>query len=172
MISFEMKFSRSLWAIVCALGVTVSVAASARMPIPGAATTAPSASQAAIDDASEEDVRAVVKLEMATLEWSRHHDLEKMAAYHAEDWIGIPGGEPMTRAQMLADVGTEALRSYKISNIMTRQLAKDVVLVSYRMQQDGTSADGTRWQPLVQASAVWVRRDGKWLSAFYQETVL
>ena len=107
-----------------------------------------------------------------TLEWGRHHDLEKMAACHAEDWIGIPASEAMTRAQMLADVGAETLRSCKISNVMTRQLAKDVVLVSCRMQQDGASGDGTPWQPLVQASAVWVRRDGKWLSTFYQETVL
>jgi hypothetical protein len=167
---FEMKFSRSLLAIVCALGM--SIAASARTPVPSAATNAPSAPQAAISDGSDEDVQTVVKLEMATLEWSRHNDRDKMAAHHAEDWIGIPGVAPMTRAEMLADVGTETLRSYKISNVMTRQLAKDVVLVSYRMQQDGVSADGTQWQPLVQASAVWVRRNGKWISAFYQETVL
>ncbi|MGN6789206.1 MAG: DUF4440 domain-containing protein [Rhodanobacteraceae bacterium] len=170
MISFEMKVSRSLLAIACVLGM--SIAASAQTPARKAATSAPPAPQAAIGDGSDEDVQAVVKLEMATLEWSRHNDRDKMAAHHAEDWIGIPGVAPMTRAQMLADVGTETLRSYKISNVMTRQLAKDVVLVSYRMQQDGASADGTPWQPLVQASAVWVRRNGKWLSAFYQETVL
>lgn len=172
MISFEMQFSRSVLAIGCALGTIMSVAASARTPIPDGSAKAPPAPQAAINDGSDDDVQAVVKLEMATLEWSRHHDRDKMADHHAEDWIGIPGVEPMTRAQMLADVGTETLRSYKISNVVTRQLAKDVVLVSYRMQQGGASADGTQWQPLVQASAVWVRRNGKWLSAFYQETVL
>lgn len=118
------------------------------------------------------DAAEVVKLEMATLEWSRHHDKDEMAAHHAQDWIGIPDGPPMTRAEMLADIGSGTLRSYKISDVMTRRIAKDVVLVTYRMQQDGSTGAGVKWDPLVQASAVWAKRDGKWLAVFYQETVL
>ena len=121
---------------------------------------------------ADADIAAVMKLEIATLEWSRRHQVDKMAAQHAEDWIGIPNGPPMTRQEMLADVGTEVLRSYKISDVMTRRIAEDVVLITYRMQQDGETGDGVKWVPLVQASSVWARREGRWLAVFYQETVL
>ena len=146
--------------VVTALGVAMALA-----------TRAQTSTSKTVESA-DADVAAVVNLEMATLEWSRHHQTDKMAEYHAEDWIGIPNGPPMTRAEMLADVGTETLRSYKISNVMTRRIAKDVVLVTYRMQQDGSTGAGAKWDPLVQASSVWAKRDGKWLAVFYQETVL
>ncbi|HJP99253.1 MAG TPA: hypothetical protein VJ862_11870 [Rhodanobacteraceae bacterium] len=121
---------------------------------------------------ADADIATVMKLEIATLEWSRLHRIDKMIAHHAEDWIGVPNGPPMTRREMVADVGTEVLRSYKISHVMTRRIARDVVLVTYRMQQDGETGGGVKWVPLVQASSVWARREGKWLAVFYQETVL
>lgn len=170
MISFGMKFSRSLLAIVCALGI--SIAALAQPPHPSSATSAPSAPQAAISDSSNADVQAVIKLEMASLEWERLNDVEAMAAHIAEDWVGIPGGRPMTRAQLLEDVKTMTVRSYKVSDVMTRRLAQDVVLVTYRMEQDGYGVDGGKWVPLVRATAIWAKRHGQWLGVFYQETAL
>lgn len=122
--------------------------------------------------AADEDIATVMKLEIATLEWSRRHQVDEMVAQHAEDWIGIPNGPPMTREQMLEDVGTEVLRSYRISDVMARRIANDVVLVTYRMRQDGETGGGVKWVPLVQASSVWAKRQGKWLAVFYQETAL
>lgn len=146
--------------VVVVWGVAMALAAHAQAPTDKGA------------EGADADVAAVVKLEMETLEWSRRNLTDKMAEHHAEDWIGIPNGPPMTRAEMLADVGTGILHSYKVSNVITRRIAKDVVLVTYRMQQDGTTGAGVKWVPLVQASAVWAKRDGKWLAVFYQETVL
>ncbi|MBS0382158.1 MAG: nuclear transport factor 2 family protein [Proteobacteria bacterium] len=169
-----MKSTLQVLAVVAGLGAGVALFASAQTPPHGAATSAihePADPETVIATA-DADIAEVVRLEMATLEWSRLNQADQMAAHHAEDWIGIPNGPPMTRAEMLQAVGTETLRSYKISNVMTRRIARDVVLVTYRMQQDGSTGAGVKWVPLVQASAVWARREGKWLAVFYQETVL
>lgn len=167
-----MKGTSLVLAVVAGLGVALF--ASAQTPPRGSA--APAVHAPADPDTlvatADPDIAAVVKLEMATLEWSRLNQVDQMAAHHAEDWIGIPNGPPMTRADMLQDVGTETLRSYKISDVMTRRIAKDVVLVTYRMHQDGSTGAGVKWDPLVQASSLWARRNGKWLAVFYQETVL
>lgn len=160
------------WAVVAGLGVALCASAQTQPRGPVAPAVNEPADPDTVIATADPDIAAVVKLEMATLEWSRLNQADQMAAHHAEDWIGIPNGPPMTRADMLQDVGTETLRSYKISEVMTRRIAKDVVLVTYRMQQDGSTGAGVKWDPLVQASSVWARRDGRWLAVFYQETVL
>lgn len=169
-----MKDALRVLAVVAGLGAGMTFFASAQAPVHGTAT--PTGREPADPDtviaSADPDIAEVVRLEMATLEWSRLNQSDQMAAHHAEDWIGIPNGPPMTRAEMMQDVGTETLRSYKVSNVMTRRIAKDVVLVTYRMQQDGSTGAGVKWVPLVQASSVWARRAGKWLAVFYQETVL
>jgi hypothetical protein len=150
----------------------VALASSARTPPPHPAASIPSAPYAAIDDGSDADVQTVVKLEMASLEWERLNDVDEMAAHIAEDWIGVPDGRVMTRVQLLEDVKTMTVGSYKVADVMTRRLAQDVVLVTYRMEQDGHQADGSKWEPLVRATAIWAKRQGKWVGVFYQETVL
>lgn len=169
-----MKHIRTLCAAGGLLVACVVFVASARTPLPGPARSGAlgPADPGAIIATADADIATVVKLEIATLEWSRTHRVDKMIAHHAEDWIGIPNGPPMTRQEMLKDVGSEVLRSYRISDVMTRRIARDVVLVTYRMRQDGETGAGVKWVPLVQASSVWARRQGKWLAVFYQETVL
>lgn len=162
----------SLWTALAVLGIALAASAQATPSSSAEPAVHGPADPDTVIATADADIATVVKLEMATLEWSRLHQVDKMTAHHAEDWIGIPNGPPMTRAQMLADVGTETLRSYKITDVMTRRISKDIILVTYRMQQDGQSGDGVKWDPLVQASSVWAKRHGKWLAVFYQETVL
>jgi uncharacterized protein (TIGR02246 family) len=60
---------------------------------------------------------------------------------------------------------------YKIDELKVKTLAKDAALVSYQATIKGTYQGKAVPSP-VQVAQVWVRRDGKWLQAAYQETPL
>jgi uncharacterized protein (TIGR02246 family) len=58
---------------------------------------------------------------------------------------------------------------YKIDDLKVKPLTKDVALVTYRATIKGTYAGKAVPSP-VYVAEVWVKRDGKWLQASYQET--
>jgi len=60
---------------------------------------------------------------------------------------------------------------YKIDGLKVKTLTKDVALVSFQATIKGTYK-GKELPSPVQVGQVWVRRDGKWLQASYQETPL
>ena len=60
---------------------------------------------------------------------------------------------------------------YKIDGLKVKTLTKDVALVSYHATIKGTYK-GKQVPSPVQVGEVWVRRDGKWVQASYQETPL
>ena len=60
---------------------------------------------------------------------------------------------------------------YKIEGLTVKALAKDVALASYQATITGTYK-GKEVPSPVQVVEVWVKRDGKWLQASYQETPL
>ena len=60
---------------------------------------------------------------------------------------------------------------YKIDGLKVKPLTKDVALVSYSATIKGTYK-GKQVPSPVQVGQVWVRRDGKWKQASYQETPL
>jgi uncharacterized protein (TIGR02246 family) len=63
------------------------------------------------------------------------------------------------------------ISEYKVDGLKVKALTKDVALVSFRATIKGTYK-GKQVPSTVQAGEVWVRRDGKWLQASYQETPL
>jgi ketosteroid isomerase-like protein len=60
---------------------------------------------------------------------------------------------------------------YEIDGLVVKGLAKDVALVSYQARIKGTY-QGREVPSPVQTVEVWVKRDGKWLQATFQETTL
>jgi ketosteroid isomerase-like protein len=60
---------------------------------------------------------------------------------------------------------------YKIDGLTVKGLVKDVALVSYQASIEGTYR-GKQVPSPVQTVEVWVKRDGKWLQATFQETPL
>src|SRR5262249_25064079 len=60
---------------------------------------------------------------------------------------------------------------YKIDGLKVKPLTKDVALVSYTATIKGTYK-GKQVPSPVQVGEVWVRRDGKWKQASFQETPL
>jgi uncharacterized protein (TIGR02246 family) len=58
---------------------------------------------------------------------------------------------------------------YKMEGLKVRSFTPDVALVTYRATIEGTYKGKPVPSPVVVAE-VWVKRDGKWLEASYQET--
>jgi len=60
---------------------------------------------------------------------------------------------------------------YKAGGLKVKTLTKDVALVSFQATIKGTYK-GKEVPSPVQVVEVWIKRDGKWLEATYQETPL
>ena len=61
------------------------------------------------------------------------------------------------------------LKSFDFSGAKLRQVAPGVAILSYTATQD-TTCEGAKLPPKLQVTSVYVQKDGKWLSANYQET--
>jgi hypothetical protein len=72
---------------------------------------------------------------------------------------------------MLKTLGDFKMAEYKPGKLKFQQLSKDVVLVTYPLAQKGTYK-GKTLPAKSHASSVWVKRDGRWLEATYQETAV
>jgi hypothetical protein len=103
----------------------------------------------------------------------RDRDAGKASALMAEDHLAVTPyyGGPLDRAGQLATISDLRVTEYKAGKKQVSPLGKDTVLVTYPLVLKGTFK-GKAIPPRSYASAVWVRRDGKWLERFYQETAL
>ena len=80
-------------------------------------------------------------------------------------------GGPVKRAEQLSSLPHLKLTEYTAGAVQVHLLGRDIALVSYPLTMKGTF----RGQDVPRrsfASAVWVRREGRWLERFYQETPL
>lgn len=90
-----------------------------------------------------------------------------------EDHVGItPYYDGMYNvADQLKSLPEFKVSEYAVSQQKITFLTKDVALVTYQLKQKGTFK-GKELIPNQAVAAVWVRRDGKWLEASYQETAV
>ena len=73
------------------------------------------------------------------------------------------------RADLLKVLGELKISEYKMDGLKVKTLTKDVALTSYRATIKGTYKGKAVPSP-VRVVEVWIKRDGKWLQASYQET--
>jgi uncharacterized protein (TIGR02246 family) len=73
------------------------------------------------------------------------------------------------RADLLKVLGELKISEYKVDGLKVKTLTNDVALTSYRATIKGTWKGKAVPSP-VQVVEVWIKRDGKWLQASYQET--
>lgn len=78
---------------------------------------------------------------------------------------------PQTRDEQLAGLRDQKLTEYRAGKLTIAPLGTDTVLVTYALTLRGTYR-GKELPRDSFATAVWVRRDGRWRERFYQETPL
>ena len=117
----------------------------------------------------------VTNLEMRTLEWSRLHRLDSLAVIVPKDYLGIfssTGTKRNSQKNALTYSNDFVLRSYEVDKLVTYSITPKVVVVTYEMIQDGEDGKGVKWPSKVSAMAAYVKRNGKWFSKFYRESIL
>ena len=77
--------------------------------------------------------------------------------------------EFFSQADQLKALPDYKFSSYKMAGLQVIPLTKDVVLLTFRADIDGTFR-GRQMASKVRVVETWVRRDGKWLQASYQAT--
>ena len=65
--------------------------------------------------------------------------------------------------------GACEVKSFDLHDMKLRHLGKDAAILSYTATQDG-SCEGNKLPAKVYATSVYVKKDGQWLAANYQET--
>ncbi len=90
-----------------------------------------------------------------------------------EDHVQVVAGmETFTGRDAIAaeiSAGGCKVESFDFHDVKVRQLVPDVAILSYTATQEAI-CDGTKLPAKIYSSSVYVRKDGKWLSASYQET--
>jgi hypothetical protein len=80
---------------------------------------------------------------------------------------GITAGRAQVIPAMEGDVCQ--VESFALSNFALHRLSEDALILSYESEQDAV-CDGEPLDEHVISAAVYVRVDGRWMSASYQET--
>ena len=61
------------------------------------------------------------------------------------------------------------VKSYSLSDTKVDWIDKDTALLTYKAESDATCG-GQKSPSPVYAASVWVKKNGKWIAAFHQET--
>lgn len=67
--------------------------------------------------------------------------------------------------------GVCSVKSFSLSDFSFQWVDKDAVMLTYAATQDATCA-GKKQPGKVIASSLWVKKNGKWVSPFHQETAV
>jgi uncharacterized protein (TIGR02246 family) len=126
------------------------------------------AADAPKDDAAVKEVeKAITVLNEAFTK----NDADAIQRLMTEDHVAITPyyGGIASRAEQLKSLPEFKVAEYKASGLKVTLVSKDVALVTYALRQKG-SYKGKALAAKSYAAAVWVRRDGHWREASYQET--
>jgi len=102
----------------------------------------------------------------------KDHDTKTAEAMMTDDAVDISDGMvDRGKQQILKDMTTPGctVNSFSLSDFSFLWVDKDAVVMTYTATQDATC--GGKKQPgKVIASSLWVKKGGKWVSPFHQET--
>jgi uncharacterized protein (TIGR02246 family) len=117
-----------------------------------------------------EDLLAMEKAQWTA--WGKA-DGAALAKYITEDHIQTVAGVGAVAGRDAVISAVNALKceleSFDLKDAKVRQVAPTVAILTYTATQD-TTCEGTKLPSKLRSTAVYVQKDGKWLSANYQET--
>jgi uncharacterized protein (TIGR02246 family) len=126
------------------------------------------ATSALAADATDQVEQAVRELQSA---WNEG-DRDKVVSLVSEDHVSILSYAQFNdRQDLIEHMKSYAFTRYEMSDLKAIQFAPDTVLVMYR----GTLVGTFEGEPVPQnviVGRVWIREDGVWREALYQETPL
>jgi len=111
----------------------------------------------------------IVAQERAELDSLKTGDLTAFANFLADDAVFVDTQGAASKAEVVKNTAGFRLREYTMTDVRFLALSADSGLIAYRMAETGTS-HGKEFAAKVHVSALWLRRGGRWLCVFSQET--
>jgi hypothetical protein len=114
----------------------------------------------------------LMELEKSSWQFVKDKNLAGMQNYLADDALLIFGdGSRYTKAEFLKAIPTFTLDSFTIDpKADVKVWSPDVATLLYRLSYTSAMKGGKAVTLKVTSASTYVRRNGKWWSAFYQET--
>ena len=123
--------------------------------------------------AAESEDDALIAMERALWEGWKAHDGAPFEQHLAEGAVNtLPTGRVSGKAGQL-DMITKTpcdVAGFSLGDVAVQRFGDHTAVLTYDASQDAT-CDGQRLPEKVMVTSVWVKLDGKWQAASYQETV-
>jgi len=128
-------------------------------------TTVPAQQMTAANIDSEPDFIFIQEIGM----WKalQSHDLGTFESLLLPDYIEVDK-TIQTREQLMANLHTCTIVSFKLRNHQTRMLSPDAAVIAYSGSSEITCGE-SHIASNYNATTTWVRRDGKWLVQIHTE---
>jgi len=111
----------------------------------------------------------IVAQERAELDSLKTGDMTAFAGFIAEDAVFLDAHGSASKAEVVKNSADVRLHEYTITGIKFVGLSPDSGLIVYHLAQTGTS-HGKEFAAKINVSALWVKRAGRWVCVFSQET--
>jgi hypothetical protein len=121
---------------------------------------------------STTDISSISNREIASWEFAKTKQLDKLNEILADDYQAFFGKIIMNKSEVLQSFQKTQMTAYRLSNIRVKKLADNVAVIYYEALQDAIDPEGRRWVPQIAASVTYVKRDNIWYAIFYHETPL
>jgi len=112
---------------------------------------------------------------MERLSWVawKDHDASYFQNFLSDDHVDVGGTGIIPKMAVVGFLqrGGCRVESYAIDSFKFARLSDDAALVTYRAEQN-TTCGGAKVPSPAWSSAVYVRREGKWTQALFQQTVI
>lgn len=133
-------------------------------------TVTTTSTPAAAQDISAQDKTSIMNREVASWEFAKTKQLDKLKEILADDYQAFFGKVTMNKSEVLQSFQQSNITAYRLSNIRVKKITNDVAIVYYDALQNATDPEGERWVPQIAAATTYVKRGGNWYSIFYHET--
>jgi ketosteroid isomerase-like protein len=111
----------------------------------------------------------IVAKEREELEALKAADYQKFADLIADDAVFVAPQGMAAKSEVVENVRDFKLLDFTMSDVRFVPLSASSGAVAYKLTETASS-HGQEFTTEVYASAVWIRRDGQWVSIFSQET--
>jgi len=116
------------------------------------------------------NTKQILAMEQALHAAIQKGDINAFKANVAEDAVSMEGNGPMPIAEFLKEFNQMKVASFSIDQPKVTFLNDTAAVITYRWTGKGTMMG----QPLPSptwASTTWLKRGGKWVAVFHQETI-
>ena len=112
----------------------------------------------------------IIALEKSGWNAWKNKDAEWFKENTTEDFLSINSDGISDKAQVVKSTPVDcSVKSFSLDNFKFVVLSEQAVLLTYIAMQDG-ECGGKKLTSRIRASVNYVKRNGKWLEAFYMET--